>query len=284
MKKTSFSVIIFFAVLTSGWSQGQRWIKIKSGNEIPSDAVVGGKDGDGSQLFVARANYGGNWHPGKTRKDWNTTSIEYGNQEVNAEDYQILVGSEGLSWVRVSQGNVPDNAVIAGHENQNNLYSCRADYQGSLQVGKTWQGMDGCRIGYGGGGQVLPNYEVLVHSGSGFNQQPGRENSTSIIGTWVLTTSSNSGCDSPQMNYPDSPCKDQGIQCATVVITAGNTWSDNNGGKGSYSIDGDKITFTSAVDGSFSEFNFKIVNGVFTKTQRDQFHNCLWTINYKRAD
>jgi len=27
-----------------------------------------------------------------------------------------------------------------------------------------------------------------------------------------------------------------------------------------------------------------VVNGILTKTQRDPFHNCLWTINYKRVD
>ena len=36
-----------------------QWIKINSGNEIPANAVVGGKDGDGSPLFVAHGNYEG---------------------------------------------------------------------------------------------------------------------------------------------------------------------------------------------------------------------------------
>jgi len=147
-------------------NNGQRWMKINAGSEIPSDAVVGGKDVDGAQLFVAHANQLGNWHPGKTRKDWNTTSIEYGGQELNIHDYEILVGNEGLSWVSVSQGNIPENAVQGGHENQNNLFICRCEFKGSTQVGKTWQGINACRIGYGNIGNVVPNYEVLVQGGT----------------------------------------------------------------------------------------------------------------------
>jgi len=311
MKKINLSVLILLGALTSGLPQGpfnspkkdltreeqtfnqsptrkssdigQRWVKIHSGSEIPSDAVAGGKDGDGSLLFVAHANYGGNWHPGKTRRDWNTTSIEYGGQELNINDYEVLVGNEGLSWTPVSQGNVPNNAVITGHENQNNLFSCRCQFDGTTQVGKTWQGINACNIGYGNAGRVVPNYEVLVQSGSGATPQPSDINSARIIGTWKLTTSSCSGCSNSQFNYADSPCKDNGVQCATVVFTSTNMWSDNNGGKGTYSIDGDKIKLNSAVDGSFSEFNFKIDGGILTETQL-QINNCLLVIHYRKSN
>jgi hypothetical protein len=285
MKKICFSGLVILVAITIVKPQGpgQRWVKIHDGNEIPPDAVVGGKDGDGSPLFVAHANYGGNWHPGKTRRDWNSTSIEYGGQELNVQDYEVLVGREGLSWVGVSQGNLPDNAVITGHENQNNLFSCRCEFNGTTQVGKTWQGLNACRIGYGNAGNVVPNFEVLVHSGPASNPQPSDINSSRIIGTWTLTTSSSSGCSNTVFNYPDSPCKDNGVQCATVVFGSDNTWFNNNGGKGTYSIDGEKIKLASAVDGSFSEFNFRIERGILTETQL-QLNNCLLTINYRRGD
>ena len=168
-------------------SNGQRWMKINFGNEIPSNAVVGGKDGDGNPLFVAHANYGGNWHPGKTRKDWNTTSIEYGGQELNIGDYEVLIGNEGLSWTPVSQGNVPPNAFISGHENQNNLFTCRCEFKGSTQVGKTWQGINACRIGYGNIGNLVLNYDVLVYSGNANLSSPTTINQASANPTLPST-------------------------------------------------------------------------------------------------
>jgi hypothetical protein len=285
MKTIFLSGLFMLTALSLVKSQGfgLRWVKIHAGNEIPPDAVVGGKDGDGSKLFVAHANYAGNWHPGKTRKDWNTTSIEYGGQEVNVQDYEVLAGNEGLSWTRISQGNIPENAVITGHENQNNLFTCRCEFNGTTQVGKTWQGVNACRIGYGGAGNVVPNFEVLVHSGQALTPQPSGPNPASLIGTWILTTSSTTGCNNSQFNYTDSPCKDNGVSCATVVFTSDNMWSDTNGGKGTYSIDGDKLKLNSAADGSFTEFNFRIDRGVLTETQL-QINNCLLTIHYRKGN
>jgi hypothetical protein len=282
MKKTFLSLLIIMAALISARPQGpnQRWMKIRSGNEIPGDAVIGGKDADGSALYVAHAVWNGNWHPGKTRKDWNSTSIEYGNQEINANDYEILIGNEGLRWVRVIQGNVPENPVLTGHENENNLYSCRGAYQGSLQVGKTWRGMDGCRIGYGGGGQVIPNYEVLVYTGPA--GRPGGANSGSLEGKWILTTSSQTGCNNATFNYPEASCKDNGVSCSTLTMT-GNTWSDTNGGKGTYSImEGKTIRFSSTVDGSYSDYDYRIEGEMLTETQK-QLTGCVLTVHYKRG-
>jgi hypothetical protein len=261
---------------------GEQWVKIQSGNDIPADAVIGGRDGDGSPLFVAHANWNGNWHPGKTRRDWNTTSIEYGNQEVNAPDYEILLGNEGLTWVRVNQGSVPDNAIVAGHENQNDLLSCRGEFQGTLQVGKTWRGIDGCRIGYGGGGQVLPNYEVLVSAGPG--RRTGRENFGNLTGAWMLTTSSTNGCDNAQFNYAEASCKDNGVSCTTLTFTEGNGWSDSKGGRGTYAINGNIIRFSSAVDGSYSEFEFRLEGGMLTEKQKNNVNNCVLTVHYRRAN
>lgn len=164
MKKILLIGLMALAIVSVTKSQtpDQNWVRIHAGNEIPANAVIGGTDSDGSQLFVAHANYRGNWHPGKTRRNWNSASIEYGGQEVNVPDYEVLVGPEGLIWISVIQGNVPDNAVITGRENQNNLYTCRCEFQGSTQIGKTWRGSYACNIGYGGKGINVPAYEVLV--------------------------------------------------------------------------------------------------------------------------
>jgi hypothetical protein len=146
-----------------------RWVKVNFGNEIPADAVIGGKDADGSDLFVAHANYIGNWHPGKARKSWNNAHIEYGGQELSIDNFEVLVGNNGLGWTSVSGGNMPENAFYGGHENERNLYICRCEYEGTTQLGKTWQGNTSCNIGYGGRGINVPSYEVLVHSANAPN-------------------------------------------------------------------------------------------------------------------
>jgi|GEM_PF-697673 len=183
MKKLLLSGLIFVTTLTITRSQtpGEIWVKIHSGNEIPSNAMIGGKDSDGSPLFVAHANYNGNWHPGKTRKSWNSASIEYGGQEIYVPDYEVLIGKEDLNWVIVSNGNVPNNTVISGHENQNDLLTCRCEFQGSTQVGKTWRGNKACNIGYGGKGINVLNYEVLVRSTTGAIQSNSSDGSQETI-------------------------------------------------------------------------------------------------------
>ena len=195
MKKISLLAFIFLTTFTGAHSQGffnalkkeiqkeeqekqalnnssaqangsmQKWVKVTFGNEMPSDALVGGKDGDGADLIVAHANYLGNWHPGKTRKSWNNAHIEYGGKEFAVDNFEVLIGNDGFSWSGVSGGNMPANAVSGGQESQHTLFICRCEYQGTTQLGKTWQGNTACNIGYGGNGVNVPTYEVLVQAG-----------------------------------------------------------------------------------------------------------------------
>jgi hypothetical protein len=152
----------------------QRWVRVNAGGEIPGDAVAGGKDSDGSQLFVSRGNYGGFFHPGKTRRDWNGVSIEYGGKELMISSYEVLVGNAGLYWSNVTSGNMPPNAVPGGADEHRSMFICRCMYQGSTQIGKTWQGNLSCNIGYGGNGYDIPNYEVLA-GGAPNNSQAGNQ-------------------------------------------------------------------------------------------------------------
>jgi len=159
------SIALLFLVLTNslpGFAQEFSWRRISNGTEIPDNAVAGGRDSDGTPLFVARGSQEGNWHPGKTRKDWNTVSIEYGSKELNLSNYEILIADGPLSWEPARQGFIPENSIKGGEENGNILVVCRCQFEGSLQIGKTWAGLNSCNIGYGGVGRSLERYEVLV--------------------------------------------------------------------------------------------------------------------------
>src|SRR5580704_14039470 len=130
--KTLSSRITFFGLLIAaitssftGIAQEFGWKKIFNGSEIPENAVAGGTDSDGTPLFVARGNREGIWHPGKTRRDWNTASIEYGSKELNLSNYEILIANGPMNWEPVRQGFIPENAIKGGEENGNVLVVCR---------------------------------------------------------------------------------------------------------------------------------------------------------------
>lgn len=95
MKKYHFTIILLFLFLVSTTAQNYkylRWVKVRNGN-IPSQAVVGGEE-HGETFYVARANYMGGVHPGKTKNGWTSCNIGYGGKEIEVNDYEVLVYSE----------------------------------------------------------------------------------------------------------------------------------------------------------------------------------------------
>jgi hypothetical protein len=69
-----------------------------------------------------------------------------------------------LSWKNEGKFGAPNGAIIAGRENGDNLYICRAQYNGGRHPGKVVDGR--CNIGYGGEEVTLSSYKVLVNDGS----------------------------------------------------------------------------------------------------------------------
>jgi hypothetical protein len=67
------------------------WIDSDGSGRVPIGAVVCGEDADGAPLFVARANFNGGLHPGKTRPGMNGAFIGWGGTEHIVTPYQILV-------------------------------------------------------------------------------------------------------------------------------------------------------------------------------------------------
>jgi Protein of unknown function (DUF3421) len=65
--------------------------RLVSGAAIPLDALVGGQDGDGANLYICQAAYNGGLTPGKTRPEFNGCNIAWAGQEVTVPDYDVLV-------------------------------------------------------------------------------------------------------------------------------------------------------------------------------------------------
>ncbi|HEX2955939.1 MAG TPA: DM9 repeat-containing protein [Chitinispirillaceae bacterium] len=134
------------------------WVPASNGT-IPPGAVVGGHE-PGRDLYVCRATYHDGVHPGKLVG--NCCSIGWGGREITLPNYEVLVSSvpSSLQWVPASNGAVPSNAVVGGHEPGRDLYVCRAAYHGGVHPGKLVGNC--CNIGWGGREIMLLNYEVLV--------------------------------------------------------------------------------------------------------------------------
>ncbi|KAH7100834.1 hypothetical protein BKA62DRAFT_797407 [Auriculariales sp. MPI-PUGE-AT-0066] len=114
------------------------WLLV-NGNQIPQGAIVGGEEG-GNTLYVARSYHEGGVHPGKAGA---CSIIGYGNDEVDYDTYEVLVGDmRGLRWVDAENhldlsrlgGARP---VDGGREgNGDRIYIAQGQYKGNTICGK----------------------------------------------------------------------------------------------------------------------------------------------------
>lgn len=75
---------------------------------------------------------------------------------------QILTGT-GFTWTRSGKGDVPDNAVLAGHQSDGEpLYIGRGEQDGSLTPGKVHRSHGCLYIPFGGAERRIEYYDVLI--------------------------------------------------------------------------------------------------------------------------
>jgi hypothetical protein len=138
------------------------WVPASNG-AVPPGAVVGGHEPGRDRLYVCRAKYNGEIHPGKLVA--NCCNIGWWGQEISIPDYEVLVSSSpsSLQWVPASNGAVPPGAVVGGYEPGRDLYVSRAEFKGGVHPGKLVANQEyGCCIGWGNKEEYFKNYEVLV--------------------------------------------------------------------------------------------------------------------------
>jgi hypothetical protein len=73
--------------------QGVRWVPYSSQlnvEELRAKPVEGGKEANGSLLYVARVNYNGGVHPAKCGEHLPAAHLAFGGTEVLVEDYEVL--------------------------------------------------------------------------------------------------------------------------------------------------------------------------------------------------
>ncbi|XP_014475327.1 PREDICTED: natterin-3-like [Dinoponera quadriceps] len=141
---------------------GYRWVSRAGAQSLPDAAVQGGRDSDGTTIYVGRAFHEGDMVPAKVMPDKGVAYICYGGEEHPKYNYEVLCQSD-FAWEFASNGQVPGDAVVAGQTSDGeSLYIGRVFHNGSQTVGKV-QPSHGCLyIPYDGEELSFKDYEVLV--------------------------------------------------------------------------------------------------------------------------
>lgn len=142
------------------------WIRVESGQPLPSNAILGGVElsgqNNGAALYVCRAEYNGGVHPGKLISGF--CNIGFAGQETVLSNYQVATGKG--SWAKPRNGYA--QALIGGQEASRALYVCRANFREYLQSASINHGrhpgkiVDGrCNFGFGGEEKSSDDFEVF---------------------------------------------------------------------------------------------------------------------------
>lgn len=131
------------------------WLAATS-RSMPETAVVSGSEGN-QPFFTCRATDRFGLHPGKVKQGPIGCSIVSEGREMIVDRFEVLA----TRWLGGHAGTVPIGAAVAGRENGDSQYICRAVSRDTVQVGKVSEALGGCHIGMQSREVVLPDYEVL---------------------------------------------------------------------------------------------------------------------------
>jgi hypothetical protein len=129
---------------------------------LPRDAVLGGRDVDGSQIYVGRASHDGETIPCKVIPTKQVAYISYNGSEISKHNFDILIGND-VKWKKERNGKIPKGAYPGGQtRGGETLYIGRVDHSRSTTVGKVHASHGCCYIPFGGKEIPFKEYEVLT--------------------------------------------------------------------------------------------------------------------------
>ncbi|KAJ8979375.1 hypothetical protein NQ317_003074 [Molorchus minor] len=138
------------------------WVDSSARAPVPSTALRGGVDIDGSQIYVGRAFHEGDWIPAKVIPSKDVAYVPYGGQEHAKDRFQVLC-EQRFDWVPAHGGIVPPGAVDGGRTSSGEtLYIGRVHHQGSHTVGKVHPSHRVCYIPFDGKEIPYQQYEILI--------------------------------------------------------------------------------------------------------------------------
>lgn len=134
------------------------WKKSSIDEFVPANAVVAGRDLDGSLIYIGKAKHNGDKLPAKIIPQRRYAAVSYGGQEHSVQNYKVFLDiinfqlisgihypiaklqilcEHTLKWIPNANGNVPEGAVVGGKtESGEKLYIGRASVNGTVTVGK----------------------------------------------------------------------------------------------------------------------------------------------------
>ncbi|KAJ6636014.1 Natterin-3 [Pseudolycoriella hygida] len=141
----------------------ETWERGNVHTRISTKAVQGGRDTDGSVIYVGRASYKGVFLPAKIIPSKNACYVAYGGAELFVENFEVLIGDKDFKWESASDGRIAVGAVATGKDGNEEIFVGRVPFQNSLTVGKVHPSHRCIYFPYNGREERSSNYEVLVH-------------------------------------------------------------------------------------------------------------------------
>ena len=144
----------------------EAYFEPSSSGFCPHDAFIGGDEEGEFALHVARAWHRGSLVPGKYDARYRKAYVSWGGEEHRCEEYEVLTGSQTYAWVAAKDGDVPEGAVKAGHENGGApLYVARAwvTRHSVCTIGKLNPEDNCCHVPWAGRELQVRQYEVLCY-------------------------------------------------------------------------------------------------------------------------
>ena len=132
--------------------------------QIPNDAILAGKDADGSPIYVGRANHERDQLVAKVIPNRKYVAVSFHGKEIRKHKFEVLCHGN-VQWVPACDGQVVCNAVLGGLTVRGEvLYIGRGHHKGSLTVGKIHQSHGCLYIPFDGLEIAIKSYEVLVEN------------------------------------------------------------------------------------------------------------------------
>lgn len=148
-------------------SIGFTWTASDCNQQLPATAVFGGKDSDGSEIFIGRAEHAGENITAKVIPAKKTAYVSYNGKEIPKESFEVLCeDNANFHWIPCKDiaSLQTENAVSTGETVKGEiLYIGRAEIKGSLTPGKIHLSHSCLYIPYDGEEHtVTENFEVLT--------------------------------------------------------------------------------------------------------------------------
>ncbi|KAH8265677.1 hypothetical protein KR044_011308, partial [Drosophila immigrans] len=139
------------------------WLPAEHG-AVPPSAVPVGRNCDGEMLYAGRGYHAGSLTVGKVHPSHGCLYIPYDADEVKLFAYEVL--SQPERWVDTTAGNLPEGAVLGGHDsNGDAIYVGRVFRNGDLMPAKVVPAKATAYAAYAQAEHEVTDVQVLVGGG-----------------------------------------------------------------------------------------------------------------------